>query len=185
MTEDEAVCSGSDRQVDTGMIDSEGVDADNTFLCSDSGTIFMHEDAREDVEGVIGVIGRLDSGSGSATSSVHEGVTIEVVGGKDGEIGVIEVVNSRSNSGTTSVHEDASEAVRGIGSEVCRVIGGMVSGSGLSSLSIAESKVFRDSECDGEWENKEGKQLSDVSRNSEDKGECEGRRGSDSKEGSL
>ena len=51
MTEDEAVCSGSDRQVDTGMINSEGVDADNTFLCSDSGTIFMHEDAREDVEG--------------------------------------------------------------------------------------------------------------------------------------
>ena len=162
MREDKAACSGSDRQVDTGIIDSEGVDVDNTFLCLDSGTISMHEDASEGVE--IRIIN-----GGSGTKSSHK----EVIGRGVEEINGVE---SDLESRTRSVHEGTSEAVVGMDNGV---IEGMISVSGLGLSSIAEGAgVYRCSEC--EVENKEGSRGSDVCRNSEDEDECEGRRGSDS-----
>lgn len=70
MREDKAACLGSDRQVDTGIIDSEGMDVDNTFSHSDSGMMFMHEDASEGAEADVrlGVIGRITTwGQGQCT----------------------------------------------------------------------------------------------------------------------
>ena len=152
------------------MIDSEGVDTDVAFSRSDSGTMFMHEDASEGVVGDVGlgVIGRITSGSG--TRSVHEGMGVEEINGMESELG----------SRTRSLHEEGtSEVVEGMDNEV---IEGMVSGSGLGLSSVAEGAgVYRESEC--EVENEEGSRGSNVRRNSEDEGEYEGRRGSDSKEG--
>lgn len=159
MREDEATCSGSDREVDTRMIDLEGVDAGNTFSRSDSGLTFMHEDTSEGTVGEVGVIGRMDMGSGTL---IRQEGTRDTVSGWINDVGEDNAL-SGSDSGTKAVHETTSEVIRGIESKVGGVIESMDSGSGLSSLSIAESaNVFRDSECEGEWENKEGTQLSDV-----------------------
>ena len=152
MREDKAACSGSDRQVDTGIIDSEGVDVDNTFLCLDSGTISMHEDASEGVEADVGlgVIGRITSSSG--TRSVHKGKT-----GR--EVEEINGIVSDLESKTRSVHEEGTSEV--VGGMDNGVIEGMVSGSGSGLYSVAEGAgMCRESEC--EVENEEGSRGSDV-----------------------
>ena len=127
--EDKAVWSGSDRQVDSGMIDSEGVDTDVAFSCSDSGMMFMHEDASEGVVGDIGlgVIGRITLGSGKR--SVHKGMA----GGGVKEINGME---SELESRTRSLHEEGtSKVVEGMDNEVIK---GMVLGLGLGLSSVAE-----------------------------------------------
>ena len=51
MMVDEAACLGLDREVYTRMINLEGMDSDDTFSCSDSGTMFTQKDASEGAEG--------------------------------------------------------------------------------------------------------------------------------------
>ena len=129
MREDNAVCLGLDRQVDTGIIDSEGVDVDNTFSHSDSGTMFMHEDASEGAEADVrlGVIRRITSSSG--TRSVHKGKT-----GR--EVKEINRIVSDLESKTRSVHEEGTSEV--VGGMDNGVIEGMVLGSGSGLSSVAE-----------------------------------------------
>ena len=152
MREDNAVCLGLDRQVDTGIIDSEGVDVDNTFSHSDSGTMFMHEDASKGAEADVrlGVIRRITSSSG--TRSVHKGKT-----GR--EVKEINRIVSDLESKTRSVHEEGTSEV--VGGMDNGVIEGMVSSSGSGLYSVAEGAgMCRESEC--EVENEEGSRGSDV-----------------------
>ena len=150
MREDNAACLGSDRQGDTGIIDSEGVDVDNTFSHSDSGTMFMHEDASEGAEADVrlGVIRRITLSLG--TRSVHKGKT-----GR--EVKEINGIVSDLESKTRSVHEEGTSEV--VGGMDNGVIEGMVLGSGLSSVAEGAG-MYQESEC--KVENEEGSRGFDV-----------------------
>ena len=108
---------------------------DIAFLHSDSGTMFVHEDASEGAEGDVrlGVIGRLTLGLG--TKSVHKGVVgrgVEDINGMELDL----------EFRTRSVQEESTSKV--VGGMDNGVIEGMVLGSGLSLSSVAKGAGVMD-----------------------------------------